>query len=226
MTGTADPVDVSGNDEFHLRRYVEARRRGDTEAMEQHWQAMYVNNYDRIRAQVSIETAGRLSKDERDDALQRAGILHTTRLAFSFEGTSKGEWWNATKTLVHYACMQEQDHAKSTSKHEVSLERTYLGDDGEPVLIYERYLQAEDERRRAAEQDAEDLEAEREAGREFLDWGLPQLSDKLREVAELDARGVPVEQIMEILGLKKNAVYKRRERYHDALDELRKSYEP
>lgn len=216
---------MRGDAELHLRRYLAARKVGDTDAMATHWNTLFTINLDRFTQRVKIVSLGHLDDEEREEARQRAAILHTTRLMWDFRGVSMGEWWNATKQLIYHACLQEQDARKAISKHETSLDKSRLGDDGDPVSGYDSYLRGEQAERDARAHEAEELEAEMDVGRGFLDWALPQLSGKLREVAIRDRAGMPVEQIMEELGLKQDAVYKRRERYTDRLDELGKSYE-
>jgi len=113
-----------------------------------------------------------------------------------------GEWVNATRTLVKYACIDTQRRAQTISKRERPLDAP--GREHEDAGRYDAgvYAAIEKERhtRESAEHDAERL-GERQA---FLDWAVPQLSPKRRAVIELDREDVPCEDIQERLGVSRD----------------------
>ncbi len=224
MTGTADPSDVRRDEDVNLRRFVAARKIGDQGAMRMHWNALLTDNFDRVVGLVYLEADGRLDHHEREEAVQGTFMRLTRRVIHNFRGTSMGEWVNAVKTVVHWACIDVQDAAKRVSGKERSLDTIRIDKDGEERSPWGKELYAEAESRRAAEEEAIEDAEEREEHRAFLAGALPQLSEKLRAVAERDLADMPVEQMMEELGLKRDAIYQRRRRYILELEELRKRY--
>ena len=135
-----------------------------------------------------------------------------------------GEWVEATRTLVKYACMDTQRRAAVISKRERSLERAGRGDDDAGRWDADVYAAIEAQRREQ-ESVEEDAEALREA-QAFLDWAVPQLSPKRRAVIELDRADVPVEDIQKQLGVSRDVVYAARSRALKDLAKLRDDYQP
>ena len=58
-----------------------------------------------------------------------------------------------------------------------------------------------------------------------LAWALPRLNESQRMMIECDLQGLPIEEIMDRLDRKRDAVYKLRERAMKALMKLREEYE-
>lgn len=205
-----------------LRRYLEARRAGDDAAARQWWGQMLTANFDRLRTMVYLESNGRLSPEEQEDAIQRAAIVMATRRAGDFRGSTLGEWVNMLKRVVHGACTDVQRRETRHSKRKARLETT--GPDGGLLTSTE----ADEALARRAEELAEDLRSQEELlahGREFLEWALPQLTADQRAMIECDLEGLPVEKIMRRLKRKRDAVYQLRRRSLNRLIELREEYE-
>jgi RNA polymerase sigma factor (sigma-70 family) len=213
---------VGRHDEEKLRRFLAARRAGDAAGARRWWEVLLTDNFDRVRAMVALESRGRLSHDEQQDAVQRALIKLLNNMIETFHGSSMGEWVESTRTLVKYACMDTQRRARTISKRERSLEQP--GREGEDAGRSDADVYAAIERQRReqerAEQDAETL-GERQA---FLDWAVPQLSTKRREVLELDRAEVPVAEIQKRLGVSRDVVYASRSRALKDLGRLREEY--
>jgi hypothetical protein len=209
-----DPNRVSRHDDEQLRRFLVARRAGDEAAAQRWWEALLADNFDRVRAMVLLESRGRLSHDEQDEALALALRKIAINMIDTFRGTTVGEWVLATRRLVTFACIDTQRRAAARSRHERA-----AGDEDRELFA------AIEERRR--EQEA--LEAEADAlddGRAFLDWAVPQLSPGRRAVIELDRQDVDVEEIQRRLDVSRDVVYASRSRALKDLVKLREQHTP
>jgi|SRR5215207_2359330 len=209
---------VATHDEETLRRFLAARRAGDPAAARRAWEDLLAANFDRVRAMVALECRGRLSEDERQEALQGALMRMAGNMIHTFRGTSMGQWVESTRTLVRYQCMDVQRRAAAISRRERALEN----DTGQPDA--EVYASIEAARR---EQERRDEEAGALRDRQaFLDWAVPQLPARRRAVIDLDRADVPVEEIQERLGMSRDAVYASRSRALKDLVKLRDRYDP
>ena len=83
---------VARHDAALLQRFLLARRRRDEAAARAAWSELVELNFDRVVTLVRLESRGRLSAEERDDAVQRALVTMLTRFMDTFRGTSMGEW--------------------------------------------------------------------------------------------------------------------------------------
>ena len=201
-------------DDEQLRRFLVARRAGDETAAQRWWEELLADNFDRVRSMVALESRGRLSHDEQDEAVGLALFKIAINMTHTFRGTTMGEWVLATRRLVTFACIDTQRRAAVRTRHE----RAIGDDDGEVFAAIE-------ERRR--EQEA--LEAEADAlddGRAFLDWAVPQLSPARRTVIELDRQDVGVEEIQRRLEVSRDVVYASRSRALKDLVKLREHHTP
>ena len=124
---------MAGHDALLLQRFLLARRRRDEAAARTAWDELVELNFDRVVTLVRVESRGRLSAGERDDAVQRALTTMLTRFMDTFRGTSMGEWVSATRTLVHYACVDTQRRAAAFSGR-----MEELTDDAEGEIAEER----------------------------------------------------------------------------------------
>jgi RNA polymerase sigma factor (sigma-70 family) len=213
---------VARHDEERLRRFLAARRAGDGAGARRWWDELLTDNFDRVHGMVVVESRNHLSYDEQQDALQRALIRLANRMIESFRGRSMGEWVESTRTLVKYACIDTQRRAQTISKRERPLDAP--GREHEDAGRYDADVYAEIEKDRREREDAEH-DAERLGERQaFLDWGVPQLSPKLRAVVELDRAGLTVEEIQERLGVSRDVVYQARSRAAAQLAKLLKEY--
>ena len=222
MATPRDSSHVARHDEEKLRRFLAARRAGDGAGARRWWEELLTDNFDRIHGMVVVESRTHLSHDEQQDALQRALIRLANNMIETFHGSSMGEWVNATRTLVKYACIDTQRREQTISKRERPLDAP--GRDAEDAGRYDTDVYAAMEKdRQNCESDEHDAErrGERQA---FLDWAVPQLSPKLRAVVELDREGVPVEEIQERLGVSRDVVYQSRSRAATQLAKLLKEY--
>jgi len=217
-----DPSSVPRHDEHNLRRFLAARRTGDEAAARRWWDELVRDNFDRVRGMVILRSRGHLSAVEQDEALQRAVIKLSNNMIHTFNGTSMGEWVNATKTLVFGACVDTQRREKAASSHRAPLDAT--DDSGEETGQLDRNVYQALEKQ-CAEQEANAQDADDDAqARGYLDWAVPQLSAKRRAVIELDREDVPCEDIQERLGVSRDVVYASRSRALKDLAKLREEY--
>jgi hypothetical protein len=224
VAAARDPHHVGRHDEEKLRRFLTARRAGDEATARRWWEALLTDNFDRIRGMVALESRGRLSHDEQQEALQRALIRIASRMIHTFRGTSMGEWVESTRTLVKFACIDTQRRASAISRHERSLDNPGRDDEEAAGRDAEVYAAIEGRRheRESLEDDAEALRQ----GQSFLDWAVPRLSPKRRTVIELDRQDVPVDEIQRTLGVSRDVVYASRSRALKDLAKLRDKYRP
>lgn len=205
-----------------LRRFVKARAEGDARAMEAAWRELLAIMFDRVRGFVIGESFGRLSVQEQEDALgltcknlMQLGIVN-------FRGSTMGEWVNYAKWVVHGACIDTQRREQKHSERRAAGDFAPSDDDDRPRTALDRHLAKQ---AKEYEQQLEDESQEWDAGRDFLAWALPRLSDSHREMIECDRDGLSIDEIMARMGRKRDAVYKLRERAMRALQNLRKEYE-
>jgi RNA polymerase sigma factor (sigma-70 family) len=225
VAATRDSRHVGRHDDEKLRRFLAARRAGDEGEMRRWWDALVSDNFDRVCAMVALQSRGHLSRDEQEEAVQRALIKLLNNMIVTFKGSSVGEWVESTRTLVKFACIDTQRREQAISKHERSLDRAAgRNDDDDDAAdrdgdVYEA-IEKQRREQESAEHDA-DVLGER---RSFLDWAVPQLSDKRREVIELDRAEVPVDEIQQRLGVSRDVVYQSRHRALKDLANLREAY--
>lgn len=224
MEAAHDPSDVRDGDERILRLLVAARKAGDGPAVTRLWAEMLTINFPRVEQLVYLESRHDLSPQEQQDALQLAAwrIAMIPQRKRGFEGTSKGEWINLVKAIVRAACIDTQRKEARHSSRKAPLHTA--GDDGSAQLTQDAYeaLLRQEEEREDEEQTREELQALSE---KFLAWALPQLRESYRMMIECDLQGLPIEEIMDRLDRKRDAVYKLRERAMKALMKLREEYE-
>lgn len=222
MDAARDPSSVLRHDEHNLRRFLAARNAGDEAAARRWWDELVRDNFDRVRGMVMLRSRGHLSAVEQDEALQRALIKLSNNMIHTFNGSSMGEWVNATKTLVFGACVDTQRREKAASRHRAPLDATDDAGDETGQLDRNVYKALEKQR---LEQEADEQDADDDAqARGFLDWAAPQLSPKRQAVIELDRDDVPCEDIQERLGVSRDVVYASRSRALKDLAKLREEY--
>lgn len=209
-------------DDRTFQQFIAARNAGDDEAMRDAWNNLVVENFDRVRIMVLSHSRGHLSPAAQEDAVQQACIKLLTNMISTFAGTTMGEWVNATRTLVHHVCSDVQRAERRHTDRQEALHHT--GDDGAgtedlTLRVYRALEQAEAER--AADEDERDVLTEKTR---FLEWALPQLTPKRREVLELDRREIPIEEIQERTGMSRDAVYATRSRGLKDLARLAEEY--
>lgn len=224
MEAARDPDGVRDGDEHLLRLLVAARKAGDGPGVARLWAEIVTLNFPRIQQLVYLESRGRLDAQEQQDAIQLAAlrIALIPRRKRGFDGSSKGELVNLFKRVVRAACIDTQRKEVRHSGKRDALHT--VGEDGDERLTrdaYEALLRKEAERE-DAETTHEELQALSET---FLAWALPQLNASQRTMIECDLAGLSIEEIMDRLDRKRDAVYKLRERSMKALMTLREEYE-
>lgn len=222
MAAASDPHHVGRHDEEKLRRFLAARRAGDGAGARRWWEELLSDNFDRVRGMVFLQSRAHLSFDEQQEALQRALIKLANNMIETFHGTSMGEWVEATRTLVKFACIDTQRRAATISKHERSFDEPGRHADDAGRWDAEVYAAIE-QRRREQESVEEDTDSLQDA-QAFLDWAVPQLTDKRRKVIELDRAQLSVEEIQQRLGVSRDVVYASRSRALRDLAKLREAY--
>lgn len=223
MDAERDPSSLPRYDEHNLRHFLAARNAGDEITARRWWDELVRDNFDRVRGMVILRSRGHLSVVEQDEALQRALIKLSNNMIHTFNGTSMGEWVNATKTLVFGACVDTQRREQVASGHRAALSAT--DDAGEETGQADRNVYKALEKQRL-EQEANEQDADDDArARDFLDWAVPRLSPKRRAVIELDRDDVPCEEIQARLGISRDVVYASRSRALKDLVELRQEYQ-
>jgi RNA polymerase sigma factor (sigma-70 family) len=211
-----DPSLVGKHDEEKLRRFAACRDAGDAAGARAWWEALVEDNYDRVTAMVAVwGRGGRLSADEQEDAVQRALWKVWLKLVGTFEGIHMGEWVNAVRACVNFACLDVQREAAERSRRTTSLDAPWPGEDPDAAPRNEWHA-AEEAHRRAAEQDA---------AREFLAYALPQLDSRRRLVVERTLDGVPGEDIAAEIGVTKDNLYQLRSRGLKDLARLKERYD-
>ena len=207
-----------------LRQFLAARRAGDEAGARRWWDELVRDNFDRVRGMVILQSRGRLSPTEQDEALQRALIKLTNNMIQTFNGTSMGEWVNSTKKLVFGCCVDTQRREQVVSKRHAPLNAT--DDEGHETGRLDRDVFTALEKRRQEAEDAEESAELDEYARGFLSWAVPKLSPKRRAVIELDRENVPCEEIQDLLGVSRDVVYASRSRALRDLAQLREEYKP
>jgi RNA polymerase sigma factor (sigma-70 family) len=198
---------VAGHDEQLLRRFVACRDDGDGDGALRCWGELVERNHDRVRALVDLwGRDGRLSEDERQEATQAALIRLWRKMVHTFEGTTMGEWVNATKTLVDFACRDVQRAAALRSRREASLDRSRVDDEGDVTGAYDARLAelAHEQHRRTGE---------RAEAADFLAWALPRIDDERRRlVLERTLDGTSAEDLAAELDVSMANLYQLRSR--------------
>ena len=224
MGASRDSHHVGRHDEEILRRFLAARSAGDDAGARELWGRLVTDNFDRVSNMVAVESYGRLSRAEQDDAVQRALIRLLENMTHTFKGSSMGEWVMSTRALVKFACIDTQRSAMVVSKHERSLDSGAGHGDEDAAGSWDKDVYA------AVEQQRKERESDERAGeilggyQAFRDWAVPQLTEKRRAVIELDRAGVPVEEIQERLGVSRDVVYQSRHRAVKDLARLWREY--
>ena len=80
----------------HLRRFLDARARGDAAAMRRGWEELVIDLFDRVDGLVYAAHRGRLDEREHEDAVALSLARISERLIHTFQGASMGELVNAT----------------------------------------------------------------------------------------------------------------------------------
>ena len=198
---------MAPHDDELLRRFVAARDAGDAADARRWWTELVERSHDRVAAMVALwGRGGRLSADEQEDAVQKALLKLWQNMVDTFQGATMGEWVNAVRTCVGYACLDVQRAAARRSGRELALEESA------PVA--------------ALAQQEHDREAERADAARFVGWALERMRhERRRRVIERTLDGVPAEAIAEELGVSMDNLYQLRSRGLTDLATLKERYD-
>lgn len=216
MAAAPDPSSVGKPSEHLFRQYVAARDRGDLGEAHRCWGELITLEFDRLKSFVALWGAGhKLSATEKEDAVSAASVRAWDKLPHVFKGRHFGEFVNALKTVVHYACTDVQRAAAKHGKHSAFIDDTDEDgygswDDELAETLHDQWLQGE------ARGDAAD----------FVEWALPQIeNDRFRLVLQRDRDGVPAAEIADELGVTMTNLYQLRRRGLKALKALKEQWD-
>jgi hypothetical protein len=206
---------VSSHDELLLRRFVACRDTGDAAGAQRWWREPVELNFDRVRSMVDVwGRGGRLSADERDEATQLALVKLWRNMVHSFHGGTMGEWVNATRSLVDYACLDVQRKHAKRSRREVWLDDERVDDEGDVSGAHDKQLGDLAHERQRREDEVAGAQA-------FVDWALPQIADERRRVVlERTLERAQADDIVAELDVTKANLYQLRRRGLDDLGRL------
>jgi RNA polymerase sigma factor (sigma-70 family) len=193
---------VGLSEEELLRRFVACRDTGDGDGALRWWGDLVEANFDRVRGMVDVRASRYgLSADERQEAVQRALVKLWHKMVASFDGTTMGEWVNATRTLVDYVCRDVQRDAARRSQRE-----TAIGGRAED-------READDWTGDRLARERHGREEERADAAGFVAWALPRLGDDRRRlVLQRTLEGAPGDEIAGELGVSMDNLYAIRSR--------------
>jgi RNA polymerase sigma factor (sigma-70 family) len=190
------------SEEELLRRFVACRDAGDGDGALRWWGDLVEANFDRVRGMVDVRASRYgLSADERQEAVQRALVKLWHKMVASFDGTTMGEWVNATRTLVDYVCRDVQRDAAKRSQRETA----FGGRDEDP--------DADEWTGNRVAHERHTREEERADAAGFVAWALPRLGDDRRRlVLQRTLEGAPGDEIAGELGVSMDNLYAIRSR--------------
>jgi RNA polymerase sigma factor (sigma-70 family) len=211
-------------DHLLLRRYADARERGDVEAAAEIWKRLAVNNFDRVQQIVKTfrfsPSQPGLPKDEWGSAASEA-YLRVIAMGVNFRKREAGQFYAALVTCVQNSC---RDFGRKELRHDRrkagSPEDTYQdGGEGGP---FDAALAAYDADLRAHAVDAVESEVGRQEATHLVAWAIGQVTnDNYREVLELTyIHKLSAEEIAGRLGISHENVYARRSRGVKELEKI------
>lgn len=214
---------MASQDEALLRRFVACRDAGDAAGARRWWEELVTLEYDRVAGMVAAWRGGReLRPDEREDATQAALLKLWQNMVKTFAGTTMGEWVNATRACVDFACRDVQRRAARDSRRLKSLDEpasAFGHDEGDVRDAYDWALEAEGRRREQRARDAR-------AAEDFVTWALPQIANgRRRLVVQRTLEGVPAEEIRRELDVSRDNLYQLRSRGLKDLAKLKERYD-
>ena len=200
---------MTDRNEETLCRFIACREAGDVVGARRWWARLLEDNFDRIRGLVDAHAWAMLSAEERDEAVALVCVKVWKNLAVTFRGASMGEWVNATRQCVAYACADVQRGAARRRRREAPLEARAAARAG----------------CRAAHEEVQ-RSGERTDAHDFVVWALPRMrSERQRVVVERTLDGVPAEAIAGELGVGIDNLYQLRSRALRDLATLKERYE-
>lgn len=204
--------------------WLAARDAGDHEGMKMYFGEVLAVNMPRLHGFVAGAAVGKLDHHEHDDAVSEACERLLRHVRHKFRGTKQEQFWALMRRVAVISCEEIRRRGARVHEREGSYDDTWASDEGEELGLYGKGLYKAAELASLEDEEALERVEEQAEHEAFLEWALPQLSDKLRAVAELDLAGTENEQIAAELGITLDTVYQRRRRYLNELRELGKSY--
>jgi DNA-directed RNA polymerase specialized sigma24 family protein len=207
---------VGLREEELLRRFVACREAGNVADATRWWDELAAAGFERVRVMVD-RRAGRygFSYDEREEAVSLALRKLWERMGTTFVGTTMGEYVNAMKQLVEYACQQVQRAAAQRRERETTFD-PWAPDDEAGNPDWKGNRSAQERWRR---------DAEKGEAAEFIAWAVPQLEERRRRVMERSLDGVKAPEIAGELGVSMANLYQLRSRALKDLAKLRGDWE-
>ena len=211
-------------DHVLIRRYADARERGDVEFAAEIWKQLAVNNFDRVKQIVKAFrfAPGQpgLPADEWGSAASEA-YLRVIAMGVNFRKREVGQFYAALVTCVQNAC---RDFGRKELRHDIrkagSTDSTY--EDGGEAGPFDAALAAYDADLRAQARDAVETELSGLEAQHLVAWALQKLTnDNYREVLELTYfHHLSAEEIAAQLGISNDNVYARRSRGIKELEKI------
>ncbi len=208
-----------------LDDYRRVKDAGDPMKTQHAWGLFITAQFEWIRQKVAYRSSGILfDRYEVEEALSEASMRITRNLGRNFDGMTVEEFRARVDGVARIACLEVQRRAaKRRERGDRSLDAEAFEGDGPAGWVQKTY-EAESDERAAREEDAAELEELGALGREFLDWALPQLSPRPREVFELLREGKTPEEIADMLGVSRNVVDQNKKRAIARLIELKEQF--
>lgn len=191
-----------------------ARERGDREGARRLWLQILLAELPRVRGIVAAQRDSslpdsRVPREDVDDVVQEVFVRLHDKID-NLRGKSVGELRNFMRAAAVFAFKDYvRRHVRDDQHRHGSFDERSV-DGGSTSTERELARLAE----RLAADDDEALIA-----REILHPALALIDEDKRMVLVMDSRGVPIAEIMEALGITRDAVYQRRKRGHDQLRE-------
>ena len=186
--------------------------------MRRWWEELLIDFYDRIDGLVAGVHRGRLDRQEHELAVAMTLAKFGDNLARSFQGSSIGELYNATRTMAVGICIDVQRTSIRERAH-AAASLDDIRDDPEGKGQAQGWAEVEQAKR------AHQRDEERRDAAEFFSWALERLDERQRRVMELSRDGAPVAEITQELGISQANAYQLRSRALKAIGELKEQYD-
>lgn len=202
-------------DHLLLRRYADARDRGDLESAAEMWKQLAVNNFDRVTQIVKAFrfSPGRGLPDHEWGSAASEAYLRVVAMGAGFRAREVGRFYAALVTCVQNSCWDFGRKELRHDRHAAGSIDTTFEADGE-AGPFDAALAAYDAQLRERASEAVEDEVHKLEAEHLVGWALSQIrNDKYREVLELTYLDqLSAEQIAERLGISLDNVYARRSR--------------
>lgn len=203
-------------DHVLLRRYADARERGELEAAGELWKQLAVNNFDRVQQLVAafrFSPGGPKLPEHEWGSAASAAYLRVVAMGAGFRGREVGAFYAALVKCVQQSCL---DYGRKELRHEKraagSIDETF--DPEGSAGPFDAALARYDAELRELRVEAVEAERDRIEAEHLVAWAIRRVeNDNYREVLEMTwLRKLPAEEIAEQLGISLDNVYARRSR--------------